>query len=571
MLVYGDRWSLVAPGALLAEIDAALAAAAGVHGTARQDLLTRALIAAGELAQGVADAGFYRLGVDDPAPADEASLALAVAVARSLVAGAAPAEARSMLARLRVQRLPEAIRCRTAEGFAFYAVYPESYAAAVAAHRWEAPPLAIGLRSIGTTLAAVVAAATGGDALTLRPAGHPFRRELRPSPALAARIAGHPGPFAIADEGPGLSGSSFGAACDLLETLGVSPDRIVCLPSHPGDLGPQASPRHRARWSAAQRLIGSATATADAVARWFADLTGPVGRVDDLSGGAWRRHFPGAAELPAASATERLKFLLDAGDGQYIARFAGIGRTGEAKLAVAQLLHAAGFAPEPLALRRGFLLERRAPGPPLAADALRQPAALHEIARYLGLRARLLPATAAGGADLASLCEMARLNAAELGGEALGEAVAARLAGFERLRRLRPVRIDGRLQAWEWLRGPDGRLCKTDALDHAEAHDLVGCQDIAWDVAGAAVELGLSGWETDALRRSVGTEARHPVDPRAVAGFRLSYAAFQAGAWAMAADACPADAARLRLERDRYLAALRAAVCGTDAGARGLA
>ena len=38
----------------------------------------------------------------------------------------------------------------------------------------------------------------------------------------------------------------------------------------------------------------------------------------------------------------------------------------------------------------------------------------------------------------------------------------------------------------------DPTLLKTDALDHSEGHDLIGCQDIAWDVVGAATELELS-------------------------------------------------------------------------------
>jgi hypothetical protein len=563
VLVYGDRCSVVSPRALIAEIDAALLAAATASGLVRQDLVSRALIRAGELAQSVADAGFERRGVDDPATAEEASLALAVAVARVLVLGAAPAAAQAALAGLRALPLPDTLRCKAGEGFAFYAIYPESYAAAAAARPWSRPPLVIGLRSIGTTLAAVVAAQSGGDAVTLRPCGHPFRRELRASAALKARLAAHGGPFAVVDEGPGLSGSSFGATGDLLEALEVAPDRIAYFTSHARELGPKASCHHRERWSEATRLVGPAMASPAAVADWFADVTGPVLRIDDLSGGAWRRHVEGAAGLPAAPPTERLKFRLEGPGGRHLARFAGLGRTGERKLDIARLLHAAGFTPEPLAFRRGFLLERWVDGRPLTAAELRQPQSLRELARYLGFRARLLPASADEGADAAALREMACLNAAELGGDALGEAVAARLAGLERLTGLHPARVDGRLHPWKWRRRPDGGLCKTDALDHAAAHDLVGCQDIAWDVAGAAVELGLSAAETGALRRSVAVEARHPVDPRAVAGFRLCYAAFQAASWAMAAYSSPQEAARLGVERDRYLADLRAAAFGT--------
>src|SRR5207244_3998976 len=118
----------------------------------------------------------------------------------------------SELAALATLQLPPTIRCKTPEGYAFYAVYPQSYFAAARAYPWSSPPLVLGLRSIGTSLASAVAAATGGRALSLRPCGHPFARQIRGGEALNSLIRAHAGPFAIVDEGPGLSGSSFSAA-----------------------------------------------------------------------------------------------------------------------------------------------------------------------------------------------------------------------------------------------------------------------------------------------------------------------------------------------------------------------
>ena len=43
----------------------------------------------------------------------------------------------------------------------------------------------------------------------------------------------------------------------------------------------------------------------------------------------------------------------------------------------------------------------------------------------------------------------------------------------------------------EWIRTREGFL-KTDALDHYDDHFFPGCQDIAWDVAGAIVEFRMS-------------------------------------------------------------------------------
>ncbi len=64
---------------------------------------------------------------------------------------------------------------------------------------------------------------------------------------------------------------------------------------------------------------------------------------------------------------------------------------------------------------------------------------------------------------------------------------------------LRPVAIDGKLHAWEWLVRLDGALIKSDAYDHHASHDLVGCQDTAWDIVGAAVELELTTSRSCAL------------------------------------------------------------------------
>jgi hypothetical protein len=126
------------------------------------------------------------------------------------------------------------------EGYAFYALHPALYAAAAA----RLPPAdwrVIGIRSIGTGLAAVAASALRAPPpVTVRPGGHPFSRELRLAPELKAEWAAHDGSFAVVDEGPGLSGSSFGAVADALERLGVPRERIAFLPGHGGDLGPSS-------------------------------------------------------------------------------------------------------------------------------------------------------------------------------------------------------------------------------------------------------------------------------------------------------------------------------------------
>jgi hypothetical protein len=120
---------------------------------------------------------------------------------------------------------------------------------------------------------------------------------------------------------------------------------------------------------------------------------------------------------------------------------------------------------------------------------------------------------------------------------------------------VRPAAIDGRLQPWEWLLMPDGRILKSDAVDHHCAHDLIGSQDIAWDVAGAAVEFSLDASEREALRESVAAAAGCAVDPALVAFYEPCYLAFQLGSFTMAAQALsgwPEEAARLGEQANRY-------------------
>jgi hypothetical protein len=68
------------------------------------------------------------------------------------------------------------------------------------------------------------------------------------------------------------------------------------------------------------------------------------------------------------------------------------------------------------------------------------------------------------------------------------------------------VELDGRMLPHEWLITEAGYK-KTDALDHHDDHFFPGAQDIAWDLAGAAVEFRMS---PDALVDRYLREQRDP-------------------------------------------------------------
>jgi hypothetical protein len=182
---------------------------------------------------------------------------------------------------------------------------------------------------------------------------------------------------------------------------------------------------------------------------------------------------------------------------------------------------------------------------------------------YLGYRASHFGgAPEHSGASLRTLWEMARHNVAQ----ALGAELATRLEAWEpRLARMsrtvRGMETDNKLHPWEWLRLPDGRILKADGVDHAWGHDLVGCQDLAWDLAGAAVEWGLTQDEQSALSEVVAHHGGTLPEPEVLRFHVLCYRAFQLGHHTLAASALegsvPEEATRLRRAAKRYGEALR--------------
>jgi hypothetical protein len=117
------------------------------------------------------------------------------------------------------------------------------------------------------------------------------------------------------------------------------------------------------------------------------------------------------------------------------------------------------------------------------------------------------------------------------------------------------VEIDGRLDRHEWLRLGDGRLLKADALDHHGAHDLIGCQDVAWDIAGAIAEFDLDDAAASALADGVGRAAGRPAHPGLIEFLRPCYLAFRIGQATLAAASLagwPAESDRLNARADAY-------------------
>jgi hypothetical protein len=564
------------------------------------------LVEMGELEQGLLDDQLQLLGRERPTPLAQWSAAATGGIAEALLwsfrfAGQLPAwegrraappplvgltSAGRALRRLTALRLPAEISVVVPEGYASYGLYPETYLRAAERLRedWQGVLRVIGIRSIGTSLAAVVAAAGRGEtSASVRPGGHPFARTLSIGERMTGRLLaaadaqGARRPlYAIADEGPGLSGSSFGAIADWLEEHGVPPESIVFFPSHRGPLGPKASEAHRERWDRARKYVVEfeelflAPGSAWPLERWVEDLTGPAdGPLEDLGAGRWRdRFFSNGDRPPAHLQQERRKYLLTARGKTWLLKFAGLGHYGRERLELARELEKGGFTPPVSGLRHGFLVSPwldRARPLPLVPDVDRE-ALLDRVARYISFRARRLPAQGRPGASPAKLLEMATFNAGEALGPQASEALGVwKDAWKEKLPELaslaRPVLTDNRMHAWEWLVTPEGKILKADALDHHAGNDLVGAQDPAWDLAGAIVELDLSDEERGRLVEMLERSRRVKTPPDQLRFYTHAYLAFQLGWHALAAQALegidPGEAGAMRKRAESYSERLR--------------
>jgi hypothetical protein len=438
--------------------------------------------------------------------------------------------------------VPARVLVSPPEGFTQYAVHPLDFAALVGRIAIRAAPaVVVGIRTIGATLSAVVAAALRARGIpaprfTVRPEGHPYDRRVRlgePAQRWLRTQVARGASFFVVDEGPGQSGSSLLAAAEALVAIGAPRARIALLCARAVDpatlIAPDAARRFRA-------FALHATGPSEVA---------PEEAVIPLLAGAWRkvcfqdrRHFP-----PIWVQLERRKLLSI--DGGRLFKYAGLGRPGAEIFERAGALSEAGYGPPVEDAGEGYLvMPWLAQSAPLRAEALTT-ALLHRLSAYCAFRASAFPSATPHPGDLES---MLRKNALVALGRELGPRVELPLG--------RPVIADARMMPHEWTAAPGAPPLKMDATDHGDDHLFPGPVDVAWDLAGAIVEWRMSASARrvflDGYRRASGDhfESRLPAYLYAYTLFRL--------AWSIAAATTspPEDAARLRVAEQRYRAVL---------------
>jgi hypothetical protein len=432
--------------------------------------------------------------------------------------------------------VPDCVRVSPHEGFAYYALHPRAFARmAQQAAAGERKVAVVGIRSIGTTLSAVVAAAlrsrgTDAQRITVRPGGHPYARSLALSEgarAWAGRNADAGVLFLVADEGPGFSGSSFLAVGEALVACGIPAQRVVFLCSRAIDPMQLVAVDAAARWS---RFRSCA-----APAHWA--LSPEFGRCLELRAGEWRKLvYDAESEWPASwTQLERLKLF--SSDRTRLLKFEGLGPYGLDALRRARTLFEAGWGPQPVDEGDGFVSYALA-GRPLRREELCG-RVMASIAQYCADRASLFPATSCSNGD--ELTEMLRANVLTEFGRDLPPAFVPALE--------RPIVADARMLPHEWLRSPCGALVKVDAVAHGDDHVFPGPTDIAWDLAGTIVE-----WQLDdagraqfleCYRRASGDDGQPRLGP-----YVFAYAVFRMAYCKMAAAALGPGGEAARLEAD---------------------
>jgi hypothetical protein len=436
------------------------------------------------------------------------------------------------------------LRVKVPEGFEFYTLYPEQYC--VSALRWAEqingspgePVLVVGIRSIGTTLSAVVAAvlrAAGLQArrLTVRPGGHPFHREC----ALQSEQISPAQHAIIVDEGPGISGSSFMSVSQALCRAGMRPERIRIFPGHPHGPGHGASNEAAEWWAQASRIVTSVDeirwsgrTLREALVEASTDRpgTGPRPRIEDFSAGEWRKAaYSNEAEWPAVCAPfESTKYRCSGERQSVLWKFTGLGAFVDELKTAAQIIPRTGEGtPERAGWVRGFSGFRWIDGRRLTASDAARPEVLKGVGDFLCRKAGPPLAAAELERSVQRLREMLSFN----GRQALGEEWQPQF----------PVPACGGLRdcpsssgaGWspsEWVLTERGQLINTDPAGHDLGHTMVGQQPVVWDIAAVLIE-----WElANELRRSF---LRHLADSglriegRDLFFFEAAYAAFRMG------------------------------------------
>ena len=430
------------------------------------------LIQAGELEAGLADAGSHC--------ASTAQELTDVLASSFLDGNLRLAEVQEVVKKLEP---PSTVEISPPEGFTYYGLHPIDFANVIGRIPEDPESCAIiGIRSIGATLSAIVLAALRTrrrptSRITVRPTGHPYSRSMQFNSAQLDWIHQNltqAAQFLVVDEGPGRSGSTFLSVAEALCCAGVPRERITLLGSREPDPDSLCATDASVRWSSFRFLAVSPSSN------------GRFQNFHYAGGGDWRRVLLSEQEDWPESWTqmERPKFISP--DGRALYKFEGMGPIGARVRVRALQLAEAGFGPAARDAGDGFVAYSLLRGQRLQSEDV-STTLLDRIADYCVYRQSNF---AVRTPEPSQLLEMLQFNLSQ----EFGISVPLPEDAFSTEC---PVIVDGRMMPHEWIAtGPD-QFVKIDSVDHGDNHFFPGPCDIAWDVAGIAIEWQL---DTNAVR-----------------------------------------------------------------------
>jgi hypothetical protein len=351
----------------------------------------------------------------------------------------------------------------------------------------------------------------------------------------------------VADEGPGLSGSTICGTLRKINECGVPRERTVIFPSWIPDGKLFISANARSMWDRYKKYLGS-----------FDKLWIRNGRMEkqfdkeiykEISCGMWRPYIlKDENTFPAVHPNhERRKYILrEHGQNSFsIAKFAGLGRYGEKVVKRGRILAQAGFTPALNSFANGFVDMEFIEGD-LVTSGVLDTNLLDTVARYctyLKVNCAAKPVT-----TYHSAMEMIRVNVEE----GLGSSWLRSVDLLEKKHNAPVyeddiVSIDGRMFPHKWIKTDRGYV-KIDHLEHHADEFFHGPQNIAWDLAGFSVEFELSQKKRDTLVELYIHYSNDRTIIERLPFFLIAYLSFKLGYVTLASQSLQGQADALRFD-----------------------
>lgn len=483
-------------------------------------------------------------------------------------------------------QIPDTITVKVPEGYAYYGYFPETYLeAANKCFKLIKPKdvVVIGIRSIGSSFSNAVAALMESNGckvelFTVRPKGEYSSRFLKLSKEMKSELLKKKGSlFLIVDEGPGLSGSSFGITAEVLSGLGIPDDQIIFISSWEPDGSGLISEIGKIRWKKHKKFSASFEET------WLKNnrlvKSFPHKELLDISNGRWRSLFYfNEEEFPLTyPVEERKKFLcskfplqmksgalhntnkmLPHNNNIFMIKFAGLGRYGKALFERAKILSQASLIPSVVDLQNGFLIFNFIEGLPLRKENISFEF-INSAAKYLSFLYNKFPASPSRNFE--EMLNMIHENVCEYLGESWAKMIDNKKQLLASMYSNLAVAVDGHMFLHEWITSKE-RCFKTDAVTHHADQFFPGCQSILWDIVGFSIESNLDNRRESFFIKRFSELSGFREIGNSLNFYKLAYLSFRMGYSAVISDVMvnSPEGKKAKIQADRYADQLKTSI-----------